>query len=104
MTPQAFHALTALADGEAHGSAIARDVLDRTGGTMRLWPATLYRLLDTLVRDGLILELTGSRHPTGESERRRYYRLTPAGRAALRVEAARLADMAGIARRRLGRS
>lgn len=96
-----FHILVSLADEDRHGSAIARDVLDQTGGALRLWPATLYRTLDDMVAEGLIRELTGPDHPEGESGRRRFYRATPDGRAELAAEAERLAALAGAARRRL---
>jgi len=98
-----FHILVALADGDRHGSAIARDVLDQTENGLRLWPATLYRTLDDMVEQGLIQELTGDQHPDGESGRRRYYRATPLGRAELASEAERLAALAGAAQRRLDR-
>ena len=39
---------------------------------------------------------------TGVSERRRYYRITAAGRSAVQAEAARLAAMARVAQSRLG--
>jgi DNA-binding PadR family transcriptional regulator len=84
-----------------HGSAITRDVLDQTDGQLRLWPATLYRSLDELVADGWIMELAGDLHPEGESEKRRYYRLTASGRLALAAEATRLADLATLTRTRL---
>jgi DNA-binding PadR family transcriptional regulator len=96
-----FHVLAALAGDDLHGSAIAQDVLDQTGGDVRLWPATLYRTLDEMVADGLIEELKGRRHPTGESQRKRYYRATPRGRRELSAAADRLSAYAGIARNRL---
>ena len=99
-----FHILVSLADRDLHGSAIARDVIEQTVGALRLWPATLYRTLDDMVEQGLILELTGPDHPEAESGRRRYYRATPSGRAELAVEAERLAALAGTAQRRLSRA
>jgi DNA-binding PadR family transcriptional regulator len=96
-----FHILVALAELDMHGSAIARDVLDQTGGSLRLWPATLYRTLDDMVEEELIIELQGADHPDGESGRRRYYRATPRGRAELAAAAERMATLAGTARRRL---
>jgi DNA-binding PadR family transcriptional regulator len=99
-----FHILVSLADRDLHGSAIARDVIEQTDGGLRLWPATLYRTLDDMVDDGLIVELTGADHPEGESGRRRYYRAGPSGRAELSAEAERLAALAGTARRRLSRA
>lgn len=96
-----IHILVALAEGDRHGSAIARDVLDQTHGSLRLWPATLYRTLDDMVAEGLIRELEGRDHPEGESERRQFYRMTARGRAELSAAAERMAALAGTARRRL---
>lgn len=99
-----FHILVALADRDLHGSAIVRDVLAQTDGSLRLWPATLYGMLDELTADGLIVELTGDDRPEGVSERRRYYRITADGRSVLASEVARLAGLVGVAQRRLGRA
>lgn len=101
LKPNWFHILTALAERDLHGSGIVRDVLDQTGGEVRLWPATLYGSLEEMADQGLIQELTGDEHPDGASERRRYYRITPEGRSALRRHAARLASLAGTALERL---
>jgi DNA-binding PadR family transcriptional regulator len=101
LSPHRFHILVALADRDLHGSGIVRDVLTQTDGALRLWPATLYGMLDGLEADGLIGELTGADRPAGVSERRRYYRITGEGRAALAAETARLSGLVGVARRRL---
>ena len=101
MSPHRFHILAALADRDLHGSGIVRDVLQQTKGELRLWPATLYGTLDDLEAEGLIRELHGDDRPAGVSERRRYYRIRPEGRDALRTEAGRLSGMAEIARGRL---
>ena len=99
LKPHAFHILAALAAGDSHGSAIARLVRDQTDG-VRLWPVTLYRTLDDLVESGLIAELeTAKERPQGASRRRRYYRLTDEGAAALAAEAERLAAIAQTALR-----
>ena len=100
LKPQFFYILLALADGERHGLAIARDVQSLSGGEVRLWPATLYGSLDALRTRRLIEELP--EHPEEESERRRYYRITRSGRAALVDEAERLGRLARLARARLG--
>jgi DNA-binding PadR family transcriptional regulator len=96
-----FHVLVALAQEGRHGSAIAQDVLQQTNGELRLWPATLYRTLDELVTEGLIEELTGARHPEGESQRKRFYQATALGRRELAESARRLARYAGVAEERL---
>lgn len=99
-----FHVLVALAEQDLHGAAIAEDVHERTGGELRLWPATLYRALDELVDAGLVTELGEDERPEGESQRKRYYRVTRDGRAALAAEAGRLEALALEARARLGAS
>ena len=98
LKPQFFYILLALADGERHGLAVARDVQSLSGGDIRLWPATLYGSLEELRARRLIEELP--EHPESESERRRYYRLTRAGRAALTGEAERLGRLAKLAKTR----
>src|SRR5688572_21625261 len=97
-----YHVLLALADGARHGLAIARDVQQLSDGAVRLWPATLYGTLDELVERGWIEEV--SDHPTAESERKRFYTLTRAGRHALVAETERLAALVRVARTRLRRS
>ncbi|NKB88979.1 MAG: PadR family transcriptional regulator [Acidobacteria bacterium] len=96
-----FHVLAALASDNLHGSAIADDVLQQTGGALRLWPATLYRTLDQMVEEGLIEELKGTQHPSGESQKRRYYTATAQGRRELAEAAERLSSFAATARDRL---
>ena len=66
--------LTSLAEGPKHGYAITRDVQELAG--VRLGPGTLYGALARLESNGLIEALPAE-------ERRRPYRLTPAGNAAL---------------------
>ena len=97
-----FHILLSLVGGEQHGYGIKQDVLERTGGKVRLWPATLYGSLKRLIKEGLIVE-SGER-PAAEFDdaRRRYYRLTPLGQRVLDLESERLKDLVKIlqARRR----
>lgn len=104
LKPQWLHILAALADQHLHGYGIVRSVLEQTGGNLRLWPVTLYGALDELADNGLIRELTGADRPKGESEKRRYYAITPRGRTALRQEGKRLAALSELALRRSGRS
>jgi DNA-binding PadR family transcriptional regulator len=99
LKPHWFYILLALADGERHGLAIARDVQSLSDGAIRLWPATLYGSLDGLRARGWIEELP--EHPKQESERRRYYRMTAAGLAVLTDEAERLGRLARLAKARV---
>lgn len=97
MTPAVFALLLALARGERHGYALMADVAELTGGAITLGPGTLYRSLQRMRVDGLIIELEDE-EPTDEpvdrrSERRRRYQLTPAGRTAATDEASRLANL-----------
>jgi DNA-binding PadR family transcriptional regulator len=90
--------LLALADRDLHGLGIMHDVLERSGGAIRLWPAMLYRNLQRLEHEGLIVEADGPATP--EAGRPRYFRLTPAGRRACAAEAARLSALVEVARER----
>ena len=96
----AFHILIALADQERHGYAIMRDIADRTGGRFRIGPATLYTSIKRMTDAGLI-EDAGERDETPVEARRRYYRLTKAGRAADLAEADRLESLLAQAHARL---
>ena len=95
-----FHILLALADEDRHGYAIIQDVAGRTGGSIRLSAGTLYRSIQRMLEDGLIVE-PGERPPReDDDQRRRYYRITPLGAAVARAEARRLADLVKMARAR----
>ena len=90
----AFQILLALADEDLHGYAIMRQVAEQTNGRIRLGPGTLYSSIQSLLEEKLIEEVT----PAGAEERRRYYRLTAAGRKVARSEAERMADVLRVAR------
>jgi len=93
-----FHVLLALADGERHGYGIMQDVLGRTNGRVRLWPATLYGSLRHLVQEELIEECDVAGPSGSPDPRRRYYRLSPFGRRVLRAELTRLSELLEAAR------
>ena len=86
MKLQWFQILLALSEQDLHGYGIQREVLKNTGGHMRLWPAMLYRSLNTLEQAGLIKQIPAPSGNAGD-ERRQYYTLTPTGWARLRDEA-----------------
>ena len=96
LAPATLHILLSLAGEPMHGYGIMQEVLDRTGGKVRLWPATLYGSLKRLIEAGLIEE-SGDR-PSRELDdaRRRYYRLTRLGRRVLDAESARLQELVRI--------
>jgi DNA-binding PadR family transcriptional regulator len=94
----AFQILLALVGEDLHGYGIMRNVAEQTEGRMRLGPGTLYNSIRTLLEEDLIEEVAGQHNPSVKDERRRYYRLTPAGRKLARSEAERLADLLRVAR------
>ena len=94
----AFQILLSLAEEDLHGYAIMRKVAEQTGGRMRLGPGTLYSSIQALLEEGFIEEVDFREDETPGQERRRYYRMTPAGRKLARSEAERLADLLRVAR------
>ncbi len=100
LPPATFHILLALADQDRHGYAIIQDVAERTGGAIRLSAGTLYRSIQRMLEEGLIVEPRERPAPEEDDERRRYYRITALGAAVARAEARRLADLVRMARAR----
>jgi DNA-binding PadR family transcriptional regulator len=94
----AFQILLSLVDEDLHGYGIMRQVADQTGGRMRLGPGTLYSSIQALLEEKLIAEVGAREDAKLGNERRRYYRLTSAGRKLARSEAERLADLLRVAR------
>jgi DNA-binding PadR family transcriptional regulator len=99
LTPNFFEILLTLAQGEAHGYAIMRQVEERTRGTVRLLPGTMYRAFYRLEELGFIEEAPERPDPELDDQRRRYYRLTALGRRVAAAEAERLAEAVNTARR-----
>jgi DNA-binding PadR family transcriptional regulator len=95
---QWFHIMLSLAAGEQHGYGIMQEVLERTGGKVRLWPATLYGSIKRLIEAGLIEESDERPAPELDDARRRYYRLTALGRRVLNAECDRLQELVRIIR------
>jgi DNA-binding PadR family transcriptional regulator len=93
--------ILALVEGEAlHGYEIARQIEERSHGTLRFTLASLYATLYRLEERGLIrgrwVERAGQR-------RRRYYRITDGGKEVLAVQRAEwgrfiaaLSEVAGL--------
>lgn len=95
---QWFHIMLALAGGEQHGYGVMQEVLDRSGGKVRLWPATLYGSIKRLIEAGLIEESNDRPAPELDDARRRYYRLTALGRRVLDAECERLQELVRVIR------
>src|SRR5215210_1795851 len=100
LPPHWFQILLSLADQDLHGLAIMNDVLERTQGQMRLWPAMLYRNLARLVDGGLVTEVEAPADGNARGGRPRFYRITALGRRACAREAERLAGFVREARRK----
>jgi DNA-binding PadR family transcriptional regulator len=100
LTPAVFHILLGLADGERHGYGIMLEVDRITSGRFRLGPGTLYRSIQRMLVDGLIVERKEAVDPDVDDERRRYYRLTKIGLEVARAEAQRLDVLVKASRQR----
>jgi DNA-binding PadR family transcriptional regulator len=100
LPPATFHILLAVADEDRHGYAIIQDVAARTNGELKLSAGTLYRSIQRMLEQGLLVEPRERPEPELDDERRRYYRITPFGRAVAEAEARRLAQLVRMARNR----
>ena len=98
-----FHIMLSLAGGEQHGYGIMQEVLNRTTGKVRLWPATLYGSVKRLIEAELIEESDKRPAPELDDARRRYYRLTPMGRRVLDAECERLQELVRTIQEKQGR-
>lgn len=101
--PLVFQILLALADGDRppagpgrperaegrHGWSLVREIQQR-GDFDPIMPGNFYRTLRGMLADGLIEEVRDRSKGDPEDERRRYFRLTPAGHRAAASEARRL--------------
>lgn len=98
LKPHWFHVMLSLADQEQHGYGIMQEVLERTEGKVRLWPATLYGTIKRLIEADLIEESEERPAPEVDDARRKYYRLTRLGRRVLAAESERLEDLVRVIR------
>ena len=90
--PAEFGVLLALLDGDKHGHGIKVDIRERTQGRVDMGPGTLYGAIKRLVARGWIAEAQAPTPSDGRDGRRRFYRLSPEGRAAASAEAARWSE------------
>ncbi|MDQ2970349.1 MAG: PadR family transcriptional regulator [Acidobacteriota bacterium] len=94
----AFYILMALAEEDRHGYGIIQEVAARTRGHVKLSAGTLYRSIQRMLEEGLIVETRERPAPEQDDERRRYYRITAFGTAVARAEARRLDGLVKLAR------
>jgi len=97
LPPATFHILLSLAEEDRHGYAIIQNVAARTGGELKLSAGTLYRSIQRMLEQGLIIEPRERPAPEEDDERRRYYRISPYGTTVARAEARRLAQLVRLA-------
>lgn len=97
LKPAAFHILLSLADSSRHGYGIMLEVQERTKGSVKLGPGTLYGAIKRLLADELIAEEAQKLDRTLDDERRRYYSLTQLGRRVITLDAERLAHLVEMA-------
>ncbi len=96
LTPLSFHILLALTDQPRHGYGIIKEMTERTGGRVNPSTGSLYLALQRMEQEGLIEDSPERPDPEGDA-RRRYYRITEAGRQAAATESFRLAELIGVA-------
>jgi len=93
----AFQILLALGDGASHGYAIGKEIEARTGGRLDPTTGALYQALKRL-RDDRLIEPDPEATRGSPDGRRRYFRLTERGRAAVLAEARRLDGLLDVVR------
>lgn len=98
LPPATFHILMAVAGEERHGYAIIQEIEVRTNGALRMSAGTLYRSIQRMIEQDLIVEVHERPAPEMDDERRRYYRITEFGEAVARAETRRLQGLVRLAR------
>lgn len=97
LTDLTYQILLALAARDLHGYGIIREMEARGGTTAVPSTGALYLALQRMSADGLVEDGPA---PADADARRRYYRITKAGRAAARHETSRLHRLLETARKR----
>jgi len=87
MREPTYFTLAALLEGPLHGYAIAARARELSDGRVKLSAGTLYGALGRLAAEGLVEETA---EEIVDGRRRRYHRITDAGRAAVAQEARHL--------------
>lgn len=97
MTP-ALYILLAIGGGTRHGYAVMREIREATGGRVEILPGTLYATIKTLLADGLIQEVPAPRDADSADARRRYYKVTRAGREVAAEQTERMEALVKLGR------
>lgn len=101
LTPAVLHILLALSTGERHGYGIMKQVEADSHNKVTMGPGTLYGSIKRMIEAGLIQESDKRIDPEMDDERRIYYELTRAGRAALSAELRRYRGVVAVAEGRV---
>lgn len=101
LTPAVLHILLALSTGPRHGYGIMKQVQADSQGKAKMGPGTLYGSMRRMMEAGLIREGDQRVDPAMDDERRIYYEITGAGRAALDAELKRYRGVVAVAEGRL---
>ena len=101
MSPVSYQILLALAGRDRHGYMIRKAIEQQTDGAIHLGAGTLYAAIRRLEDQGLIEESPWRPDADLDDERRRYYRLTRSGRAALVAETERMRATVAFALKQL---
>ena len=88
LPPATFHILIAVADESRHGYAIIQDIAARTNGELQMSAGTLYRSIQRMQEQGLIVESRRRPDPEDDDDDQ------------ARAEARRLSDLVRLARAR----
>lgn len=94
----AQHIMLALGTDALHGYAIMQSIVERSGGQIRLLPGTLYSTLKKLLAEGMVEECDAPKRANSDDARRRYYRVTKVGKAAMKAQTERLALLVKLGR------
>ena len=94
----AHHILLALGTEAKHGYAVMQDIEERSGGRIRILPGTLYSTIKKMLAEGLVEEVDPPKSADSDDARRRYYRVTKAGRLAAQAETERMALLVKLGR------
>ena len=100
LTAAVFNVMLALADGDKHGYAILKDVAGQSEGEVQLSMGTLYGIIKRLLAEGWTAEVRRRPAMADDDPRRRYYRLTSAGREIAVAETERMEKLLARARAR----
>src|SRR5271163_1429517 len=96
-----LHMLLTLTEGERHGYALKRAILQRTEGKLNLGSGALYGSINKMLEQGLIEESAERPDAHLDDERRRYYRLSALGQRVVEAETMRLRELVRMAEARL---